>query len=81
MPRDEFHFRLILILLQVFVKFVLGGLSLITGVVTGAVLGQLTNIPIWGPLPFLILTMMSRRPYSSLFMLGVLMALLGGVIH
>ncbi len=81
MPRDQFHFRLIWILLRFWVKFVLGGLSLIAGVVVGAVIFEFYRIPFWAPIPVLILCMMTRKAYPILIMLGVLLGLLGGVLH
>jgi hypothetical protein len=81
MPEDQFHLRIIWILLRFWVKFVLGGLSLISGVVAGAVLFEFYRIPFWAPIPVLIPCIVTRKAYSILFMLGVLLGLLGGVIH
>ena len=81
MHDDPFHFNLIWILLQIWVKFVLGGLSLIAGVVVGAVLFEFYRIPFWASIPILILCIMTRKAYPILIMLGVLLGLLGGVIH
>ena len=81
MTRDPFHLNLIWILLQVWVKFILGGLSLIAGVVIGAVLFEFYIIPFWAPIPILILCMVTRKAYPILIMLGVLLGLLGGVLH
>jgi len=81
MTRDPFHLNLIWILLQVWVKFILGGLSLIAGVVIGSVLFEFYIIPFWAPIPILILCMVTRKAYPILIMLGVLLGLLGGVLH
>jgi uncharacterized membrane protein YoaK (UPF0700 family) len=81
MPEDQFHLNLIWILLRFWVKFVLGGLSFIAGVVAGAVLFEFYRIPFWVPIPILILCIGTRKLYPILLMLGVLLGLLGGVIH
>ena len=81
MHDDPFHFNLIWILLQIWVKFVLGGLSLIAGVVVGAVLFEFYRIPLWAPIPFLMICLVTKKAYPILLMFGVLLGLLGGVIH
>jgi hypothetical protein len=81
MAEDQFHLNLIWILLRFWVKFVLGGLSLIAGVVVGAVLFEFYRIPFWAPIPILILCIVTRKAYSLLLILGVLLGLLGGIIH
>ena len=81
MPKDEFHLRLIWELLQFWVKFVLGGLSLLGGVVVGAVLFEFYRIPFWAPIPILMICLVTRKAYPILLMFGVLLGLLGGVIH
>ena len=81
MSRDPFHLNLIWILLRFWVRFVLGGISLIAGVVVGAVLFEFYRIPFWAPIPILILCMVTRKAYPILIMLGVLLGLLGGVLH
>ena len=80
MSRDPFHLNLIWILLRFWVRFVLGGISLIAGVVVGAVLFEFYRIPFWSPIPILILCIVTRKAYPILIMLGVLLGLLGGVI-
>ena len=81
MAKDQFHLNLIWILLRAWVKFVLGGLSLIAGVVLGAVLFEFYNIPFWAPIPILILCIVTKKDYPILFMLGVLLGLLGGTVR
>jgi hypothetical protein len=81
MAEDQFHLNLIWILLRFWVKFVLGGLSLIAGVVVGAVLFEFYRVPFWAPIPILILCILTKKAYSILFTFGVLLGLLGGVIR
>src|SRR2546430_2007163 len=79
-PKDPFHLNLIWILLRLWVKFVLGGGSLIIGMVVGVLL-VLYHIPFWVPVPLLVGAIVTRRFYFSVFLLGLLLPLLGEVIH
>lgn len=81
MQKDQFHFRLIWNLLKFWVEFILGGLSLIAGVVVGAVLFEFYRIPFWAPIPILVLCVLTRKGYLFLVTFGVLLGLLGGEIH
>jgi hypothetical protein len=78
-PKDEFHFRLILILLQVFVRILVGGSLFIAGAVLGVILLQMYSFLFWVPPPLLFLTIVTKRFYSTVFLLGVLLPLLGGI--
>ena len=67
------------VLLRLFLAFILASASLLSGVLIGVILWML-NTPYWAPIPFLILTLLNRRIYPILFMLGIEWILLG-VFH
>jgi hypothetical protein len=81
MPEDQFHLNLIWILLRFWVKFVLGGGTLIVGMVVGVVLLVFYRIPFWVPVPLLVWAIVTRRFYSTIFLLGLVFPLLGQLFH
>jgi hypothetical protein len=81
MPRDSCHFNLIWILIQLFVRFLVGGSLFLLGGVVGALLQVYWGTPFWIPVPLLILALLGKRIYCSALLLGIQVTLLGEIIH
>src|SRR6267143_1755777 len=81
MPEDQYHLNIIWILLRIYWRLLVSGTCFLIGAVLGILLQVYWGIPYWIPVPLLILALLGKRYYSSVFLVGLVFPLLGQLFH